>query len=309
MNTDNYNKKVSVIMPVYNVDDFLLECLESVDRQTYKNFELIIIDDGSTDKSGEICDSFCATHPYSRVIHKENGGVSVARNTGMEVATGDYIVFIDSDDIISESYLAALVKLMAESNDEMALVGYETEDVNKLEDLSTMSSTVHDVDYIYDNIIRNLGIGGFLWNKIFNRTLIEKEQIRFLKGVVIWEDMYFVLQYLKNISQVNCSQIKLYYYRQRSTSAISNMTLEKKFGKIEIARKICNFEKSGCQQFHDDAIKNYLRTYFDYCWTARKRKELEKAMKKEFIADINKYHGLKYFRTSNKVKILMIKFL
>ena len=101
---------ISVIVPVYNVEKFIEKCINSILAQTYKDFELILVDDGSSDKSGEICDSFSAQHPNVHTIHQPNSGVSVARNNGIAAAKGEYIAFVDSDDTVNESYLELLYK-------------------------------------------------------------------------------------------------------------------------------------------------------------------------------------------------------
>ena len=100
---------ISVIVPVYNVETYLDECIKSLVKQTYSKFELILIDDGSTDSSGQLCDAWKETDDRIKVIHKENGGLSTARNAGLDVAKGDYICFIDSDDFVTDNYLLSFV--------------------------------------------------------------------------------------------------------------------------------------------------------------------------------------------------------
>lgn len=102
---------ISIIVPVYNVDTFLKKCVDSILSQSYKNFELILVDDGSTDNSGNICDYYASIDKRVRVIHKINGGVGAARNTGMSIAKGKYITFIDSDDYVEPEYLSAFFRV------------------------------------------------------------------------------------------------------------------------------------------------------------------------------------------------------
>lgn len=293
-------------MPVYNVEEYLPNCLESVNKQTYKKIELLIIDDGSTDSSGSICDSFCAKHSYAKTIHLNNGGVSIARNTGLDNASGDYIVFIDSDDILSEVYIEELVTLMNKSEDEMGIVGYDSTDVSNLSRATDISSCLCESSFIIDNLIKDRDVGGYLWNKIFKRSIIEQENIRFLKNVLIWEDLYFVLQYLNNISQVCWCKSKYYYYRKRESSAVRSITLEKKFNKVGIAKKICEFEVAGCDQFHNDSERVYMITYYDYCWSAFKLKGLDKGIKKDYFCEVKKYNGLKHYSAKDSLNILFL---
>ncbi|WP_408071424.1 glycosyltransferase family 2 protein [Butyrivibrio sp. JL13D10] len=302
-----FDKKVSVIMPVYNVEKYLLDCLNSIEQQTYSNFELIIVDDGSTDRSGDICDSFCRKNEYARVIHTDNKGVSIARNRGLDLAKGEYIVFLDSDDVLSKYYLEVLVRLMIESDEQMGLIGYSNKGSSELSNNNSILNTVCvSTDYIFDNIIRNNEIGGYLWNKIFSKKIIHNNNLQFLEGVVIWEDVYFVLQYLNSISNICWCKSKFYYYRVRETSAVMNMTLEKKRNKIWIAKKICEYEKKDCKQFHIDVERSYLRTYFDYCWTAYRSRNLSMEQKKLFLNELHNYNGKSYFSFTEKIKIVLM---
>ena len=118
------NKLVSIIIPVYNVEKYLAECIESVLKQTYQNIEILLIDDGSPDNSGKICDEYEEKDSRVRVIHKENGGVSSARNVGLEQANGEYITFIDSDDFVSESYIEELYIALENGNSDLAFCKY-----------------------------------------------------------------------------------------------------------------------------------------------------------------------------------------
>ena len=118
-------KLVSVIIPAYNIEDYIGRCLDSIISQTYKNLEIIVVDDGSKDHTGEILDNYAKKDRRIKVIHKENGGVSSARNKGIEVAEGDYIGFIDGDDLIEPGMYKTLVDLLEEENADIAHCGYQ----------------------------------------------------------------------------------------------------------------------------------------------------------------------------------------
>ena len=126
------SKLVSLVIPVYNKGNYVAECLQSIDNQVYRNFELLLIDDGSTDISVKICDDFCQLHSYAKVFHTSHNGVSSARNLGIDNAKGDYIVFIDADDILGNYYLEVLVDLMLKSNDSMSIIGHGIKSTNEL---------------------------------------------------------------------------------------------------------------------------------------------------------------------------------
>ena len=112
---------ISVIIPIYNVEQYLKECLESVINQTYRNLEIILVDDGSKDKSGKICDEYKNKDERIKVVHKENGGLSDARNAGMKIATGKYIQFIDSDDFIDKDMIETLYNLIIENEADISM--------------------------------------------------------------------------------------------------------------------------------------------------------------------------------------------
>ena len=115
---------ISVIVPVYNVKQYLRRCVDSILKQTYENIEIVLIDDGSTDESGAICDRYAQKDVRVKVIHKENGGLSDARNKGMQEARGEYFAFVDSDDYIAKDYIAYLFELIVENKAQISLCGY-----------------------------------------------------------------------------------------------------------------------------------------------------------------------------------------
>lgn len=117
-------KKISVVVPVYNAQDHLERCVKGLFAQTYQNLEIILVDDGSKDKSGAICDHLAQRDSRVKVIHKQNGGVSRARNTGMEAASGEYLQFVDSDDMLSPDFCSIMAKLLKESGKSMVICGY-----------------------------------------------------------------------------------------------------------------------------------------------------------------------------------------
>lgn len=117
-------KLISIIVPVYNVEKYLKECIDSVISQTYKNLEIILVDDGSTDKSGEICDEYSKKDSRIKVIHKENGGLSDARNVALDIAKGEYIGFVDSDDYVEKDMFETLYKLAEEHNTEISSISF-----------------------------------------------------------------------------------------------------------------------------------------------------------------------------------------
>ena len=158
--------KISVVVPVYNVEDYLDRCVKSIISQTYENLEVILVDDGSADGSPVMCDSWAQKDPRIKVIHKPNGGVSSARNAALDAATGDFIGFVDSDDWIENDFYELLMKSLAENGSDIAFCGYYVVERSgeKKGYKNLLDSSICDRNrYLY--IVGSGGDGGFIWNK------------------------------------------------------------------------------------------------------------------------------------------------
>lgn len=191
---------ISVIVPVYKVENVLNYCIDSILNQTYKNFELILVDDGSPDNSGKICDEYTKKDNRIKVIHKENGGVSSARNCGIDVAKGKYICFVDSDDTLQSTYLSELLSQMR--NDiHFALCCYNKVYADKRIEKNLIENQSEYFSFNKNDImtINKFVIMSQPWNKIFDRSIIEEYNIRMDENLSLGEDMLFVYQYLSHI--------------------------------------------------------------------------------------------------------------
>ncbi len=181
--------KISVIIPIYNVEQYLPKCIESVINQTYKNLEIILVDDGSPDKCPEICDEFAKKDNRIRVIHQKNGGLSAARNAGLEIASGDYFAFLDSDDWADDNMYDTLLQLALKHDADIVECGYK---YIKNEGTLIVSRVNTGEVKLYDNIdaLSALyfgdqlwgGISIVVWNKLYKSSLLSK--LRFLNGAV-----------------------------------------------------------------------------------------------------------------------------
>lgn len=213
---------ISVIVPVYNVEQFLPRCLDSIVEQTYRNLEIILVDDGSKDSSGAICDEYAAKDQRIRVFHDENRGVSAARNKGIDAAHGEYIAFVDSDDWIHPDFIRILTDMGQKHNADCVICGTETTDHQEpYRDCSKDTARVVAADMqgaMADHFRRTR-----VWGRIYRRTLIGK--IRFLEGISLAEDAVFNLNVLcseENI-QVTAIDTKLYFYYERPGSAVRSL--------------------------------------------------------------------------------------
>ena len=210
----------SIIIPVYNVEKYLPQCVDSVLSQTYKDFELILVDDGSTDTSPSICDSFAAKDARVQVLHQKNSGVSVARNNGVDVARGGYITFIDSDDWVEPDYLE---RFHIEKGDAVLIVQgleyYDNRNSCFFKQVRVGNTLLEESDFKKEVEVNNLLHSGYPVAKAYKKELLNTE-IRFEPSISYHEDHIFVLQTLynsKTIRLVDSIAYKYRYYHSNNT--------------------------------------------------------------------------------------------
>lgn len=245
---------VSVIIPVYNVKQYLDECLESIVNQSYRNLEILLIDDGSTDGSDLICDGWSKKDNRIKVIHKANGGLSSARNSGLDIATGEYISFIDSDDIVSNDMILELVQGMNANKVIMSICEIKTftnDDINNSKPFYPRKSGIISNREYLSEILRHKADNASV-NKIFHRDTIGNT--RFKEGIIN-EDFPFILDILLQKGNVNILSSGVYYYRLRSGSITQQAN-----------PKIFDFIKNGidASQKIDDDLKYISDGYLCY---------------------------------------------
>ena len=204
---------ISIIVPVYNAEQYLHRCIDSILTQSYTDFELLLVNDGSKDASGAICDEYATQDTRVRVFHKENGGVSSARNIGLDNAQGEYITFCDADDYVGEDWLAAYSEAIA-NNVDLAIQGYYAIDgdntVEKLLQPHSGKSIEAKRQLVVDLFAQEVYY--YLWVKLFRRDLLEAHHIRFDKQSVLGEDTQFISKYLEYAVSFKCIDSLGYYY-------------------------------------------------------------------------------------------------
>lgn len=212
---------LSVIMPLYNVAEFLPRSLKTVENQINKNFEFIIIDDGSTDNTSEIAQKFVARNDNFRYVRVKHNGISEARNSGVREANSQWITFIDGDDWIEPTFTEFFLKAIDRYDIDMAVCGFTTEHSHKNNHISNyhpFSKVVHRTD-AYIRIVNLVGnVKGYTWNKIYRTDIIEKYHLRFEKDLTIMEDQVFNIQYASHVNNFYINTIPLYHYWQRGKS-------------------------------------------------------------------------------------------
>ena len=212
------NSKISVIIPVYKVEEYLPRCLDSVINQTYKNLEIILVDDGSPDKSGEICDKYAALDERIKVIHQENRGLPEARNSGMDIATGDYIACVDSDDWLETDMYSCLVQQMIENNTDVVYCGFYLEkETSEVRTLPTCF--IESQKDFQGKVIRSDWLYSVVWNKLLKKSVAQKT--RFNPILDYSEDAYFLYEISPNINSVCFFNKPLYHYNKMNSTSVT----------------------------------------------------------------------------------------
>ncbi len=222
------DKKISIIVPVYNVKDFVGICIESLLNQSYKNLEIILVDDGSTDNSGILCDEYAEKDTRIKVIHKENGGPSAARNLGLDIATGDYISFVDSDDFIHPQMYEALTYSIEKEKADMSMGFIELVDSydKDFSDIDKESYTVKTQTEYWNmgyESKENASQTVMCPAKLYSRTVVENT--RFQLGSY-HEDVIWFADYIQNIKKAVVYTESMYFYYQRPGSRMNSVCYE-----------------------------------------------------------------------------------
>ena len=241
---------VSVIVPIYNVEEYLEECLESIRNQTYTNIEVILVNDGSTDGSIEICERFCQQDNRFKLVTQENQGLSAARNRGVKESIGEYIMFVDSDDVVKENIVEVLFFYM---NSDVDIVECQ---ITRCKDelVENKPTSIMFKGESTEAILKSIEfkeVKFCAFTKLYRRELVEK--VPFLEGY-IYEDVYTGMNYLKYIRKMVAIDLKGYYYRVRPNSIMTTSFNKKNLDIITVGNKLI-------ESFQDDA---YLLPYIAY---------------------------------------------
>lgn len=288
----NQSPKISVIVPVYNVEKYLSRCIDSILEQTFKDFELLLIDDGSKDSSGKICDEYAKKDKHIRVFHKENGGVSSARNLGLNLAVGEWVSFVDADDKIDEKYLYELYE--NSFNVDFVICGYrQIGIINKTVIYNEAIFNMHsynDQSYFNKSEIESSCLFYCPWRKLFKMEFIQDNNIRFDEGMFLGEDTCFIISYVKYINNIKVIGTSNYIYSL--LSAHNKYLMD--FSSFENHIKLFDFYLSSleiCRDFQYYKIREmmygvYLNKYISYLLTLKLNL---------FISEIKKYRQTDLF--------------
>lgn len=252
-------KKVTVIIPVYNVMDYLKRCVDSVLNQTYKNLEIILVDDGSTDGCNKVCDDYLACDHRIKVIHKANGGLSSARNAGIDAATGDYYIFVDSDDYIMPDMVEKMYNRMLVDESDLVIcnINYVDESGNKIsgKNNSVQDEVIDKYQYWTKFYWENYDYCVVAWNKMYPKRMFDG--LGYKEGH-IHEDDYIIHKIISKTEKISLMTDKLYFYTKRKGSIMDHYSLN---GDLDQADAILN----RCLYLHNNKYYKQAETTLMHC--------------------------------------------
>lgn len=251
------SKLISIVVPVYNVEVYLNKCVTSLIQQTYRNLEIVLVDDGATDNCPQMCDDWAQRDSRIKVIHKPNGGLSDARNVGMMEATGELVAFVDSDDWIDEDTLEKMYLRMQTDDSDIVSCGVKwvTEDGTLLNDITVKHDEDLDTYDAMSELISDGKLKQHVWNKLYKRAIIEN--IPFEKGK-FHEDVFWSYQVIGRAKKVSLMTESFYNYVQRSNSIMGESYSEKRLDALDAMKQRCEYIKGQFPDLHDKALYVYI---------------------------------------------------
>lgn len=212
---------VSIIVPMYNVEKYIEKCITSLLEQTYKDCEIIIVNDGSEDKSSEIVEKIAIQNDNIKIINQKNSGVSVARNIGIKNANGDYIIFVDADDYLAKDFVEYMVKLIKMNNSEFA---YSISNFKKENEKETQDEFIKEISNEESvGLLLSPDVTVGCWNKIYKRDMLIKNNIFFRTDLFYGEGLFFIINVSKYAKNITIGNRKVYYYRRNNENSATTL--------------------------------------------------------------------------------------
>ena len=293
-----YMKLVSIIIPVFNAEKYVNDCLQSICRQEYKNIEILIINDGSTDNSLGICEKWKKEDPRIVIYTQANQGVSSSRNFGLDQAKGEYVTFVDADDAIAEDYISTLVELLEkEPCTDCSIVAYSTKEncFSKGEIFYLNKEEAKKAIYTY--------LGGFICGRLYKKRVLQEKNIRFDKDIAVCEDLIFNNQYVEASQGIIYTTGTKYFYRQHQQSAFHNLYNLKWFDCIKAYQQLL---KNATQEIFLILIYQYLQLLYEAKYRAKFLKK--NSLLRIICEDLKQNeHYKKQLTTKQQLKLFIFK--
>lgn len=283
---------ISVIVPIFNNKKFLTRCINSILTQTYKNIEVLLIDDGSNDGSSEICDKYTFIDSRIKVYHIKNSGVSTARNYGLDNVKGKYVCFVDSDDYIDNKYVEILYNNLISSGSDISICGHNIVFEDKFKKFYPWNKKFISTNNCLDMLISHKYFKGHVWDKMYKYDLIK--DIRFSSDLSYYEDLYFNYQVFKKVEKIIYDSKSLYYYYKNENSS---MNCKYNRGKLSFI-KICDEIKE--YYIENNYNLKYVNSLTDYLYICTSN-DFAVKFSSEYLNDYNK---LIYYIRKNIFRII-----
>jgi len=288
------NPLISIIVPVYNVETYLPKCLDSIINQTYENLEIIIVNDGSTDNSPQICEKYAKQDSRIKLLHKKNGGLSSARNAGLDIANGEYLGFVDSDDYIEKNMYLEMLTYLKEYSANLVICSYFSDREIKYPCEKFMLA---NVDFVFRLYLKDQ-VQAFAWNKLYSKDIFK--DIRYTNGI-LFEDMDVFLPILKKAEKIILLNYKLYHYIKRENSITNSVFNIRQIKCLDIIESY----KGYLGGIYDNLIKE--RSMFVCWWLLCQMRKLDENYAKSFVKTIRENKS--NFPITCKIDSLLLRML
>lgn len=300
---------ISIIIPVYNAKDYLRRCLDSILEQTYTDWEALLIDDGSTDGSGNICDEYASKDNRFKVSHRENKGVSAVRNVGLAYASGEYIVFVDSDDFVHKDMLRWQYNMLKDNNADLVITGYEFAYDDTIANISVNEKVqVLDSEGAINKILENQQFCS-PWTKLYKKELFEN--VKYPEGE-IYEDLMTAFEIFMAAEKIVYQNIPFYNYFQACVSITRSEFSYSKLDEVKALRKQYEFIDVNFPKLADEARFKYVNNVFGHIINlVTKEDEIGVAKYQEFTTVLKENYS--FFKANsqlskkNKFRLALMK--
>lgn len=299
---------ISIIVPGFNIENYVRPCIESLVNQSYKNLEILLVDDGSTDRTGEIFDDYAKKDNRIKVVHKANGGVSSARNMALHHAAGDYVLFVDGDDWLEEKAVEILVDVATLYKSDVVLFEYSIDYANK-QNILCLHPELQGSMTIQQAIKNTITpVNRFVWSKLYKRSILQ--QVLFDETIHLGEDTLFACEAMSKGQSAYFVAQPLYHYVQSDNSATRKSYFDKRMltGK-DAYYKLMKLCSKSYQEIEDTAIYNYIEILMTVVMDMYKEPKLNKIWIEQYTREVRKYVfkliKMKCCSNSTKLKALL----
>ena len=296
---------ISIIIPIYNVEKYILRCLESIQNQTLSNFEAILVDDGSPDNCGKICDEFAATDTRFRVIHQENGGLSNARNSALAIARGEYIGFVDSDNYIEPDMYEKLYKEIVRTEADIVICDHFRVEQEKL---IPMTSFARNRVFTREELMEKLAdasLKSYFWNKLYKKELFE--EVRSIEGYN-FEDLAILHELVHRATKIAYLNEPLYYYFINFKGLVANLTTKNEYDHFIAWHRRLIFLREHYPEYVELTYNSFINCGARAYWLGRycKKDDLTRNVRELLSRDAKYFLRSPNVRLKNKVRFLEV---